>query len=144
MPKESIYLGANITFFYLSGNENELPGVKEFKRKWDLVTINRISTRYSFPFSSDSFTFKESGPMLTVVPSLCIGTLLDNKTFKISSALCIGCDLCIFSVSLFVVIKSTKTWFMVYAAKKVRVVDLTAAKSIILYNIRMICFITFG
>lgn len=76
------------------------PEVKNSQRNWDELLISNKSDSLIFHSFKDRARYlsslrTESNAWLTALPSKFVGTFLDNNTFRISTALRLGCDICV-------------------------------------------------
>lgn len=74
------------------------PEVPSLQRHWSQIVTAQLKSNLVFDQDVDKARFLaiqtlKSGAWLQVLPSHSIGTLLDNKTFRISIGLCLGIDI---------------------------------------------------
>ncbi|KAJ4431611.1 hypothetical protein ANN_20210 [Periplaneta americana] len=71
------------------------------QKAWDEIIAGQILDSLISSFTSDkdiarikALQEKESGSWLHALPSSCVGTLMDGKSFQIATALRLGCKIC--------------------------------------------------
>lgn len=74
--------------------------LKELQSSWDHISIANIISSIQLTSERDiarslASSTKESGAWLHALPSRSIGTLLDNNSFRISTAIRLGCNICV-------------------------------------------------
>lgn len=77
-----------------------IPVQQSLQNDWDKLLISKKTESFIFHSFKDKARYlsslqTESNAWLTALPSKSVGTFLDNNTFRISTALRIGCDICI-------------------------------------------------
>ena len=96
---EIAYYNEGLNNWILMNDNFPEESLRQFQRKWDEINITRITSTLKFPSPAHEARYRaslkqESSLWLNVIPSKHIGTLLDNNTFRISTALRLGSEMC--------------------------------------------------
>ncbi|XP_037027893.1 uncharacterized protein LOC119068426 isoform X2 [Bradysia coprophila] len=80
-------------------NEDLTPENLRSQFNWDQINSKRVASSLSFPNDTELYRFqllqnKMSGAWLNVVPSPCIGTLMNNDVFRTCVGLRLGTKIC--------------------------------------------------